>query len=112
MSRRMALLKSIATIGSFTMISRVLGLAREILLANVVGPSLIVGDDKKTVQASLDVQFTARSAWQDDDGLILRLGEAQSRITGGGEQGRGQALQHLSGLVRVGGKDGSYVVAL
>ncbi len=37
----MALLKSIATIGSFTMISRVLGLAREILLANVVGPSLI-----------------------------------------------------------------------
>ena len=37
----MALLKSIATIGSFTMISRILGLAREILLANVVGPSLI-----------------------------------------------------------------------
>lgn len=37
----MALLKSIATLGSFTMISRVLGLAREVLLAGVVGPGLI-----------------------------------------------------------------------
>jgi putative peptidoglycan lipid II flippase len=37
----MALLKSIATLGSFTMISRVLGLAREMLLAGVVGPGLI-----------------------------------------------------------------------
>jgi putative peptidoglycan lipid II flippase len=38
----MALLKSIATLGSFTMISRVLGLAREILLANIVGPGMIL----------------------------------------------------------------------
>ncbi|MBE9558915.1 MAG: murein biosynthesis integral membrane protein MurJ, partial [Proteobacteria bacterium] len=38
----MALLRSIATLGSFTMISRVMGLAREILLANVVGPGLIL----------------------------------------------------------------------
>jgi putative peptidoglycan lipid II flippase len=38
----MALLKSIATLGSYTMISRVLGLAREILLANVVGPGMIL----------------------------------------------------------------------
>jgi putative peptidoglycan lipid II flippase len=37
----MALLKSIATLGSYTMISRVLGLAREMLLAGVVGPGLI-----------------------------------------------------------------------
>ncbi len=37
----MALLRSIATLGSFTMISRVLGLAREMLLAGVVGPGLV-----------------------------------------------------------------------
>ena len=37
----MALLKSIATVGSFTMVSRVLGFAREILIANVVGPGMI-----------------------------------------------------------------------
>lgn len=37
----MALIRSIATLGSFTMISRVLGLAREMLLAGVVGPGLI-----------------------------------------------------------------------
>lgn len=37
----MALMKSIATLGSFTMVSRVLGLAREMLLAGVVGPGLI-----------------------------------------------------------------------
>ena len=37
----MALLRSIATVGSFTMVSRVLGFAREILIANVVGPGLI-----------------------------------------------------------------------
>jgi putative peptidoglycan lipid II flippase len=37
----MALLRSIATLGSFTMVSRVLGLAREMLLAGVVGPGLI-----------------------------------------------------------------------
>jgi putative peptidoglycan lipid II flippase len=37
----MALLKSIATVGSFTMISRVLGFAREILIANVIGPGMI-----------------------------------------------------------------------
>lgn len=37
----MALIKSIATLGSFTMISRVMGLAREMLLAGVVGPGLI-----------------------------------------------------------------------
>ena len=38
----MALLRSIATLGSFTMISRVLGLAREMLLAGVVGPGMIL----------------------------------------------------------------------
>jgi len=38
----MALLRSIATLGSYTMISRVLGLAREILLAGVVGPGLVL----------------------------------------------------------------------
>ncbi len=37
----MALLKSIATVGSFTMVSRVLGFAREILIANVIGPGMI-----------------------------------------------------------------------
>ncbi len=37
----MALLKSIATVGSFTMISRVLGFVREILIANVIGPGMI-----------------------------------------------------------------------
>jgi putative peptidoglycan lipid II flippase len=37
----MALLRSIATVGSFTMVSRALGFAREILIANVVGPGLI-----------------------------------------------------------------------
>ena len=37
----MALLRSIATLGSFTMISRVLGLAREMMLAGVVGPGLV-----------------------------------------------------------------------
>ncbi len=38
----MALLKSITTLGSYTMISRVLGLAREILLADVVGPGKVL----------------------------------------------------------------------
>ena len=38
----MALLRSIATLGSYTMISRVLGLAREILLAGIVGPGMIL----------------------------------------------------------------------
>jgi putative peptidoglycan lipid II flippase len=37
----MALLKSIATVGSFTMMSRVLGFVREILIANVIGPGMI-----------------------------------------------------------------------
>ena len=37
----MALIKSIATVGSFTMVSRVLGFAREILIANVIGPGMI-----------------------------------------------------------------------
>ena len=37
----MVLLKSIATVGSFTMISRVLGFAREILIANVIGPGMV-----------------------------------------------------------------------
>jgi len=37
----MALLKSIATVGSFTMVSRVLGFAREILIASVIGPGMI-----------------------------------------------------------------------
>lgn len=38
----MALLRSIATLGSYTMISRVLGLVREILLADVVGPGKVL----------------------------------------------------------------------
>jgi len=37
----MALLKSIATVGSFTMVSRVLGFVREILIADVIGPGMI-----------------------------------------------------------------------
>jgi putative peptidoglycan lipid II flippase len=37
----MALFRSIATVGSFTMISRVLGFAREILIANVIGPGMV-----------------------------------------------------------------------
>ena len=37
----MSLLRSIASVGSYTMISRVLGFAREILLASVLGPGMI-----------------------------------------------------------------------
>lgn len=37
----MALLRSIATLGSFTMVSRVLGFAREILIASVIGPGMV-----------------------------------------------------------------------
>ena len=37
----MTLLKSVTTLGSYTLASRILGLAREILIAGVVGPGLI-----------------------------------------------------------------------
>lgn len=37
----MALLRSIATVGSFTLISRALGFVREVLIANVIGPGLV-----------------------------------------------------------------------
>ena len=37
----MALFRSIATVGGWTMVSRVLGFARDMLIANVIGAGLI-----------------------------------------------------------------------
>ena len=37
----MALLRSIATVGGFTMMSRVLGFARHILIANFLGAGMV-----------------------------------------------------------------------